>query len=132
MSSIASIALSGMTAASMRLQASASNLANMDDEAPLPASGVAGPQPYAPVRVSTISLGDNGVQAQLSANPSASSAAPDPASPYANASGMVAMPDVDVGAEMAQQAQALQQYKSSAALLKVQDRMQQTALDMLS
>ncbi len=132
MSLIASIAMSGMIAATTRLQASASNVANMDDVAPLPSSGVAGPKPYAPVRASTISLGDNGVQAQLSANPSASGAAPDPSSPYADAAGMVAMPQVDVGAEMAQQMQALQQYKTSAALLKVQDRMQRTTLDMLA
>ncbi len=133
MSAIASIALSGLLAATTRVQASAANIANMGDVAPLPASGVAGPKPYAPVRATTISLGDNGVQAQLSATPSAgSSAAPDPDSPYADASGMVATPNIDVGAEMAQQMEGLQQYKMSAALLKIQDRMQQTTLDMLA
>ena len=132
MSSISSIALSGMTAAQVSLQASASNLANMDDAAPLPGSGVAGPKPYAPIGVSQINVGSSGVQAQLSANPSGDSPAYDPSNPYADGSGMVSTPDIDVGAEVAGRQQALQQYRFSAAMLDVQKRMDQTTLDMVS
>ena len=67
MDAISAIGLSGLNAASVRVQVSASNLANTDDAAPLPGSGVAGPAPFVPMRVQTVSLGQGGVQAQLSA-----------------------------------------------------------------
>ena len=129
---ISSLALSSLNAASVRLQVSASNLANAGDGAPLPGSGVAGPAPFVPTRVSTISLGANGVQAQLSASQPASTPTYDPTSPYADANGMTASPNVDPSSAAIETMQALQQYRASAALLKVNDRMQQTALDVVS
>jgi flagellar basal-body rod protein FlgC len=128
----AAIALSGLTTASTRVQVSASNLANMDDAAPLPGSGVAGPTPFAPTRVETVSLGQNGVQAQLAAAQPGSAPAYRPDSPYADANGMVAEPDVDPATELVQQMQALQQYRVSAALIRVDDEMQKTTLNLLS
>jgi flagellar basal-body rod protein FlgC len=132
MDPISAIAVTGLTAASTRAQVSASNLANMDDAAPLPGSGVAGPAPFVPTRVETVSLGDNGVQAQLSAADPGTAPAYSPDSPYADANGMVAMPQVDPATELVDQIQALQQYRASAALIRVDDRMKQTVLDMLS
>jgi flagellar basal body rod protein FlgC len=130
MSSVSSIGLSSLNAASLQAQSSASNIANMDDTAPLPGSGVAGPKPYAPTRVSTISLGANGVQAQLQQSPS-TAVAYAPSSPYANKAGLVAASGVDPATEMVNQAQSLLQFKASIAMLKVNDQMQATALDML-
>lgn len=130
MDSIAFIALSGMTAAATRLQVSAANVANMNDTAPLPGSGVAGPKPYVPTRVSTVSLGANGVQAQLSAVQPASTPAYAPSSPFADANGMAATPNVDIASETVDQMQALQQYRASVIVLKAQDQMQQSALDI--
>jgi flagellar basal-body rod protein FlgC len=132
MDSVAAIALSGLTAASTRAQVSASNLANMDDAAPLPGSGVAGPAPFVPTRVETVSLGANGVQAQLSAAQPGTVPAYQPDSPYADGQGMVAMPDVDLAGELVGQLQALQQYRASAALIAIDDRMKKAALDLLS
>jgi flagellar basal-body rod protein FlgC len=129
---ISSLALSGLNAASMRLRVSASNLANARDSAPLPGSGVAGPAPFVPTRVSTISLGANGVQAQLSAAQPASTPTYDPSSPYADASGMTASPNVDPSGVAIETMLAAQQYRASAALLKVNDQMQRSALDMFS
>lgn len=131
MDATAAIALSGLTTASTRVQVSASNLANMDDAAPLPGSGVAGPAPFVPTRVETVSLGRNGVQAQLSAARPGTAPAYSPDSPYADASGMVAEPDVDPATELVEQMQALQQYRASAALIGVDDRMKQAALDLI-
>jgi flagellar basal-body rod protein FlgC len=132
MDAISAIASSGLAAASTRVQVSASNLANMDDAAPLLGSGVPGPAPFVPARVETVSLGQNGVQAQLSAAQPGAAPAYSPDSPYADASGMVAMPQVDIASELVDQMQALQQYKASAALLRVHDEMQKSALDLLS
>ena len=132
MDSVAAIALTGLNTASTRVQVSASNLANMGDAAPLPGSGVAGPAPFVPTRVQTVSLGAGGVQAQLSAAQPGTTPAYSPDSPYADAHGMVAEPDVDPATELVGQMQALQQYRASAALIAVDDRMQKAALDLLS
>ena len=132
MDATAAIALSGLNTASARFQASASNLANMDDAAPLPGSGVAGPAPFVPTRVETVSLGQGGVQAQLSAARPGTVPAYQPDSPYADANGMVAEPDVDPTSELMEQTQALQQYRASAALIALDDRMKTAALDLLS
>jgi flagellar basal-body rod protein FlgC len=132
MDATAAIALSGLNTASTRVQVSASNLANMDDTAPLPGSGVAGPAPFVPSRVETISLGANGVQAQLSAAQPATVPAYQPDSPFADGRGMVATPDVDLASELVEQIQAMQQYRASAALIAFDDRMQKATLDLLS
>jgi flagellar basal-body rod protein FlgC len=132
MDPVSAIALSGMNAASLRMQSSASNLANMDDEAPLPGSGVAGPAPNAPTRVSTISLGAGGIQAQLTASSPGYEAAPDPASLYANPQGMVAVPSVNMAGEAVDQATALAQFRASILTLNAEDQMQKSALDLLS
>jgi flagellar basal-body rod protein FlgC len=132
MDAVSAIALTGLNTASTRLQVSASNLVNMDDSAPLPGSGVAGPAPFVPTRVETISLGANGVQAQLSAAQPGTVLAYQPDSPYADGQGMVAAPDVDLAGELVEQMLAMQQYRASAALISVDDRMQKATLDLLS
>jgi flagellar basal-body rod protein FlgC len=131
MDPVSAIALSGMRAASLRVQSSASNLANMNDEAPLPGSGVAGPKPYAPTRVTTVSLGAGGVQAQLQQDPAAYSAAYAPSSPYADPAGMVATPNVDLASEAVGQAEALAQFRASVLTIEAEDRMQKSALNIL-
>lgn len=130
MDSASAIALSGMTAASTRLAVSASNLANAGDSAPLPGSGVAGPAPFAPTRVSTVSLGANGVQAQLTAVQPGATPSYDPSNPYADANGMVSTPTVDPLSEAVGQMQALQQYRASVAIFEADDKMQKSALDL--
>lgn len=132
MDATTAIALTGLTTASTRVQVSASNLANMDDAAPLPGSGVAGPAPFAPTRVETVSLGRNGVQAQLAAAQPATAPAYQPDSPFANGQGMVAEPEVDPASELVEQTQALQQYRASVALIRVHDELQKSTLDLIS
>lgn len=132
MDATSAIAVSGLNAASVSLQVSASNLANQGDAAPLAGSGVAGPAPFVPTRVQTVSLGSGGVQAQLSAANPASVPAYDPGSAYADKQGMVALPSVDPVAEMVNQAQALQQYRASAVLIQADDRLKRSTLDLLS
>lgn len=131
MDATTAIAVSGLNTASKRVEVSASNLANMDDTAPLPGSGISGPTPFVPTRVSTVSLGAGGVQAQLSAAKPASVPAYQPDSPYADANGMVAMPDDDPVADLVEQMQGLQQYRASAALIEADDKLQKTTLDLL-
>ena len=125
------ISMTGLNAAQTQLQVSASNVANMDDSAPLPDSGVSGPKPYVPTRVETVSLGAGGVQAQLSAASPSSVASYDPQSPYADSHGMVATPNVDPVNETVSRMQAVQQYRASVAMLEANNQMHKTALKML-
>jgi flagellar basal-body rod protein FlgC len=131
MDAVAAIALSGLNTASQRMQVSASNLANMNDAAPLAGSGVAGPAPFVPTRADPVSLGAGGVQAQLTAVQPGSAPAYAPDSPYADSAGMVSLPDVDPTRQMVELTQALQQYRAAAALLDADNRLQGSALKML-
>lgn len=126
------ISMTGLVVAQTQLQASASNLANMDDAAPLPGSGVQGPAPYVPTRVETVSLGSGGVQAQLSAADPASTPSYEPDSAYADSQGMVATPNVDPVSETVARMQAVQQYQASVAMIEANNKMQKAALHMLS
>lgn len=132
MDSTDAISVTGLAAAQTQLQVSASNVANMNDTAPLPGSGVSGPAPYAPTRVETVSLGSGGVMAQLSTAQPTGSASYAPDNPYADSQGMVATPNVDIANEAVSQMQAVQLYQSSAAVLKADDKMQRMALHMLA
>ena len=132
MDSTDAISVTGLTAAQTQVQAAASNLANMDDTAPLPGSGVQGPAPFVPIQSGTVSLGDNGVQAQLSASQPGDTPSYDPDSPYADGQGMVATPDVNVADQTVAIMQASQQYHASVAALNAENKMQRTALHMLA
>ena len=112
MDAITAIAQSGLTTASTRVQVSASNLANMDDASTPPGPGAAGSAPFVPTRVAPVSLPQGGVQAQLSAAPPGT--------------------EVDPASELVEQMQAMQQYRASAALIRTDDELQKSAIDMLS
>ena len=95
MSIAASIALSGMTAASRRLEASARNVANVRSAGPLPSAGAgatAGYAAYVPVRVDQVESA-GGTYANVSSVSPAHVPAYDPTAPYADQNGMVAMPN---------------------------------------
>ncbi len=109
MDAITAIAQSGLTTASTRVQVSASNLANMDDASTQ--QGAGGAAPFVPTRVAAVSLPQGGVQAQLSAAPQGT--------------------EVDPASELVEQLQALQQYRASADLIRTDDELQKSTIDML-
>lgn len=111
MDATAAIALSALTAASARLQASASNLANMDDGAFPSGSTATAPAPFVPTRVETVSLGSGGVQAQLLAGPPGVG--------------------VDPASELVEQMLATQQYRASAALIAADDKLKKSTIELL-
>jgi flagellar basal-body rod protein FlgC len=93
------VPLSGMQAASLRLAASASNIANKDSGGALPAADrtSAGSQAYRPLHVQQTSAGSGGGTVATVNNSEPSFVAKyDPRAPYANAQGQVATPNVDV------------------------------------
>ena len=134
-------ALSGLQASVDQLTASASNVANAQTSGPLAASGfgpatilgspgASGPalQAYQPVSVVQSTAPGGGVATSEVPVSPATSPAYDPASPSANAQGLVAMPNVDLSREMVGQMGALNAFKANLATLKVADEMQQSLL----
>lgn len=108
-------ALSGMMAATTRLDVSAQNTANAQTP---------GYQPQQVVQTATAS----GVAAAKRPQQPGVFFAYEPDSPAAGADGQAALPDVDEGVEQASQMQALNQFKANLQSLLSGDEMFKTAL----
>ncbi len=122
-----SIALSGMQAATKRVDAAASNIANAGTTGSSDKS--AAQQPYTPVDVVQTSLDTGGTQAQTVARDPSSTLLYQPDAPFADAQGYVAAPAVDLVGETITARQAAQSYKANAAVAKVVDDMEKEMLD---
>jgi flagellar basal-body rod protein FlgC len=136
MSSISTIAVSGMIAATRRLEVSASNVANIESTGALPlASGtvLAGaPQAYAPLRLIQTESAGGGTQTRVSTVTPSSIAISDPQAPFANQDGQVAAPNVDISQEMVEQMLASYSFAANAAVMKADDGMTKTLIDTMA
>lgn len=134
MSSISAIALSGLNAASLRLQVSASNVANAQSTGALPnanSTAPAGsPQAYAPLEVVQSASVSGGVQTSVTTVTPSTTAVFDPQASFANQDGLVAAPNVDLAQEFVDQLLASYSYAANAIVLKTDDRMTQSLLDI--
>jgi flagellar basal-body rod protein FlgC len=134
MSSILSIATSGMLAAQQRLQVSAGNVANASSDGPLPSASSAVqaqyPQAYTPQQVNQVAPAGGGTQAVVSNVQPSYTAVSDPTAPYANSSGQVASPNVDIANEVVQQEIAQTEFASNAQVARVYSQMMQTLLNI--
>jgi flagellar basal-body rod protein FlgC len=134
MSSILSIATSGMLAAEQRLQVSAENVANVSSDGPLPSASAAiqsqYPPAYAPQQVDQVATASGGTQAVISDVQPGSVAVSDPTAPYADSNGQVASPNVDLASEIVQQQIAQIEFASNAQVMRVYSQMVQTLLDI--
>jgi flagellar basal-body rod protein FlgC len=132
MSSILAIASSGMMAASLRLNVSASNVANSSSSGPLPdATGPAAKAPaaYTPLRVDQVDIGGATAATATAVSPSyAPSYAP--SAPYADQSGMVAAPNVDLTNETVQQITAQYAFAANAKVTQIASQMAGALLDI--
>jgi flagellar basal-body rod protein FlgC len=136
MSDSFSIAASGMRAASLWLEAAASNIANMHDTSPVadPAQVLAsgGGQVYQPVSVAQSARPGGGVTASLQPVQPPSTLAYNPGSPFANMQGMVAAPNVDPASEFVNMAQAAHSFRANVAVFKVASHIAKTMLDIFT
>jgi len=133
MSTIGSIALSGMNAATLRLQVSASNIANAASRGPLPGTVAVMrfPAAYAPQGVSqTTSLTGATVAVAGLVTP-ATIVAYDADAPYAD-DGLVASPNVGIVTEIIRQMMARFTYGANAHVLGADARLNGMLLDTLS
>jgi flagellar basal-body rod protein FlgC len=125
------IAKSGMQAASLRLDVSASNVANMSSDGPLPdaTNAAAFPPAYVPQRVDQVEVAGGTAARVTNVSPSYVPAY-DPNAPYADKNGMVAAPNVDLTNEVVQQMTAAYEFAANARVLQTASQMMKTLLDI--
>lgn len=133
MSSISSIAVSGLNAATRRLEVSASNVANQQSTGTLPGANGAvpagAPQAYRPLQVNQTATRGGGTQTSVTASSPGTVAVSDPTAPFANADGLVAAPNVDLAQELIGQMLAKYSYTANLATLKADNAMTKSLLD---
>jgi flagellar basal-body rod protein FlgC len=134
MSSISAIAVSGLNAAARRLQVSASNIANSQTTGALPnADGTVpagAPTAYAPLALVQTATAGGGVQTSITTVTPSTTAVFDPQAPFANQDGLVAAPNVDLSREMLGQMIASYSFAANATVMKADDRMTKTLLNI--
>jgi flagellar basal-body rod protein FlgC len=134
MSIASSIAVSGMHAATVRLQVSARNIANSRSDGPLPGSANAGnfPPAYVPQRVDQVDNVGGGTSAIVSKVSPGYVSVYDPTAAYADSHGMVASPNVDLGDEIVQLMLARFTFAANAQVVRVDAQMSKALLDILA
>jgi flagellar basal-body rod protein FlgC len=134
MSSISAIAVSGLNAAARRLQVSASNVANSQTTGALPnADGTVpagAPTAYAPLALVQTATAGGGVQTSVTTVTPSTTAVFDPQAPFANQDGLVAAPNVDLAQEFVGQLLASYSFAANAAVLRADDRMTKSLIDI--
>jgi flagellar basal-body rod protein FlgC len=135
MNTAMNIAVSGMRAASAGLNASASNLANLESDGPVPATSPQQPVAqapggvYQPVALTQTAQSGGGVTASVMPSLPSYALAYDPSAPFANMQGIVAAPNVDPAQEVMNQMTASLAYRANVATFKTAQQMEKTLLD---
>jgi flagellar basal-body rod protein FlgC len=134
MSDISTIALSGMNAAARRLEVSASNVANVMSDGALPGANgtvpAGAPTAYAPLEVVQTASAGGGTQTSVTTVTPSTTAVYDPQAPFANQDGLVAAPNVDLSQELVGQMVARYSFAANATVMRADDRMTKTLLDI--
>lgn len=133
MTSISSIAVSGLNAATRRLEISAGNIANQRSTGALPAPNgslsAGAPQAYVPRQVLQTEGASGGTSTIVTAVQPATVPIADPQAPFADRHGMVAAPNVDLAQAFIGQMVARYSYTANLATLKADDTMTRALLD---
>src|SRR5579871_6308855 len=130
-----SIATSGLTAASLRLDVTASNIANASTTGPLPADGSNAPSgAYVPLQVNQVDQTNGSTPGGTVATVSqvSPSFVPqfDPGSPFANQDGLVAAPNVDLASQFVQLLTAKYSFAANAKVIQAYDNTTKSLLDI--
>ena len=122
-------ALSGLVAAQNRMFAVADNVANANDESRLtPQAG--DPPTFQPLMTVETSNPGGGVTSRLAPVQPATVTVPDSQSPFANAQGLVALPNVDIGTQMVDMIMAKNSFTANAKVLTTAAKMQDELLSI--
>lgn len=126
MNPVLSIALSGLTAATRRITVSANNVANALTSRPTTAGAPAPEGVFAAQEITQRSVSGGGVRADVRDRNPATVTGADPASP----TGLSEFPNVDLVEEAVNQKIALANYKANAAVIRVQQEVDDALLDI--
>ena len=126
-------ALSGLQASMMRLNASASNVANIESTGPVPPVSPAQPIPprqqpnqasvYQAIRAQQSDVKGGGTIATYKPVSPSYRLRPDPTSPHANAQGLVGAPNVDLAGELTEQLSAQLAFKANLKVIETANRL---------
>jgi len=125
MTPASAIALSGIAAATLKLEISASNAANAGD-----VTAPGGPASFSPLATVQSPVPGGGVAARAVTLNGASYLVLDPASVLAGGQGWVLTPEIDPITEVENQLQAGQAFASSLKALQTASDMEQQAIDL--
>jgi len=127
-----SIAASGMAAAALRLQVSAGNVANALSFGPLPtATDAQGfPPAYTPLRVDQTDVVGGGMIGTVGTILPSYVPIYDPMAPYADNSGLVAAPNVDLVSALVEQMLARYAFAANAKVASIDSQMTGSFLDI--
>lgn len=146
--SIFSIATSGLSAASLRVNVAASNIANVRTTGPLPASDRSStsaatggssvaptfPAAYVPLRVDQVAKSSGSAPGGTSATVSTVSPGytvqSDPGAAFANQDGLVAAPNVDIANDFVQLAAAKYSFVANAKVIQAYAETAESLLDI--
>jgi flagellar basal-body rod protein FlgC len=154
--SVLSIATSGLSAASLRLDVAANNIANVLTTGPLPAAGGSGasgggagnsnnnaggsnnnsnfPAAFVPLRVNQVDQTNGstpgGTVATVSTVSPSFVAQSDPSAPFANQDGLVAAPNVDLANEFVQLLIARTSFAANAKVIQAFNNTTKSLLDI--
>jgi len=132
MSIASTIAVSGLNAATLRLEVAASNIANSRSDGPLP--GVPNPEnfpaAYTPLRVTQTDIVGGGTRATVSSISPATVSTFYPTAPFANSHGFVASPNVDLANEMVQLLIARYSFAANAQVIRADVQMTTALLNI--
>jgi flagellar basal-body rod protein FlgC len=144
--SIFSIAISGLSAASLRVSVVASNIANAGTTGPLPASGGSStsagagnsgiaptfPAAYVPLRVDQVAQSSGttlgGTAGYVSTVSPSFTAEFDRGAPFANQDGLVAAPNVDLAGEFVELETAKYSFIANAKVIQAYSEMTESLL----
>jgi flagellar basal-body rod protein FlgC len=132
MSIAGTIAVSGLNVATRRLQVAATNIANSLSDGPLPdaANPQNFPAAYTPLRVNQTDLPGGETTATITAVSPATISSYDPTAPFANGSGMVASPNIDLANEFVQLLIARYTYAANAEVIRADAQMSAALLNI--
>jgi len=136
MSSVFSIAVSGMNAAMTRFSNAVSNIVNVSSTGKLPSSSGEKATSYNPTDVISLSnsVGGNnlGVRTEVVPRDPAYRPAYDPESSNANTDGLVAEPNVDMTKEIVETMMAELAYKASASVIRTEKDVEKSLIDTIA
>lgn len=126
------IAASGLRAQSVRVATSASNLANLNTIGPIAEEGGSPSRVFVPQETVFEATDNGGVRAQVIDRPDSVGQAFIPDSIFANADGLVAVPEVSLAEEVINLKIAEIAYRANASVIRTSIDLQQEALDTLA